>query len=82
MGDVSVFEGISSGNAKTSISHNAICANNTEMGWTEVYQITTTKDTTRAGSSYGVAVIEQTSFFAAISFMQMQVNSFGVSSVQ
>jgi hypothetical protein len=78
----SVSNSIASGGASTYISHNAICANKTTDSWTEVYQVTTTRDKTAAGTTYGVAVIEQTPFYATISFLQMTVDSFGVSSVQ
>jgi hypothetical protein len=47
-----------------------------------VYQISTTNDTSAPNTKYGVVVLEQTPFHSVTSFLQVQVNSFGVSSIQ
>jgi hypothetical protein len=57
----------------SSITHNSTCKNSTESSWIEVFKV---------ASDQGVVVIQLSPTFYAASFLQLNVNSFGTSSVQ
>jgi hypothetical protein len=57
----------------SSITHNSTCKNATESSWIEVFKV---------ASDQGVVVIQLSPLFYAASFLRLNVNSFGTSSVQ
>jgi hypothetical protein len=80
--DAPISNGLASSGATTSILRSTVCANSTEKSWIEIYKITTTKNITAPNTSYGITVLEKTPYYEAVSFLQIKVSSFGVSSVQ
>jgi hypothetical protein len=65
----------------TSVTHTSTCEGNQEIGWVETYEIKST-DSREPNLTYEVAVILVNPFYSAVSLLQVNINSFGTSSVQ
>jgi hypothetical protein len=66
----------------TSISRTSKCTSfGVEESWVETFEIATA-GSPESNSTYGLAVIQQTPYYQAVSFLAMNVDAFGVSTVQ
>lgn len=77
-----VIDGSGAGIVST-VTHSSICnfTTKSESTWVETIQISTTSNRS-PNTTFGVVVIERTPTYTAVSFMTVQINSFGTASVQ